>query len=291
MFEALVVSLGRFRLLKAEDSGRCFPENRYAIPDFRIVLPDGTHWLVEVKNKYIRDPFQQRLRLKPSYIDRLASYAEATGAQLKVAVFWARWSVWTLVSPDRLIGVDGGVDLDMRTALAVNELSALGDRMIATRPPLRLRLLMDSQRTNTIDAEGKVSATIGNVALFCGNKEIREPSEREVAWVFMQYGDWREDESPEPIVDGNRLLAIDFRWNPVEQTDQGFESVGTLSRMFSRYYTQQTIDSGSVVQLQAPLRPDWFKPLLSMEGGSQALPLWQLEPQPNFDTLREDASG
>ena len=284
MFEALVVSLGQFQLLNAEDSGRCFPEGRFAVPDFRIVLPDGTQWLVEVKNKYTRDPYRQHLRLKPSYVDKLAAYAKATGAELKVAVFWARWSVWTLVSPERFVGVDGGVHVDMRRALAVNELSALGDRLIATRPPLRLRLLMDPQRTSAIDAEGQATVTIGDTALFCGGEEITEPSEREIAWVFMQYGGWRE-ESPEPIVEGDRLLAIDYRWNPVERTDQGFESVGTLSRMFARYYARHTIDADSVIQLQAPLRPDWFKPLHSAGGGSKALPLWKFEQRPNFDVL------
>ena len=38
MFEALVVSLGEFRLLKAEDSGRVFPDDRLIVPDFRLVL-------------------------------------------------------------------------------------------------------------------------------------------------------------------------------------------------------------------------------------------------------------
>ena len=290
MFEALLVSLGHFQLLKAEDSGRCFPEGRYAVPDFRIVVPDGAHWLVEVKNVYEPDPYQQHRRLlSQSYLEKLASYAEATGAELMVAVFWARWSIWTLVSPFRLTGADGGVDLDMQTAMRVNELSTLGDRRIGTRPPLRLRLLMDPQRTSAIDAQGNVSATIGNTALFCDEEEITDPTEQKIAWVFIQHGEWCEDESPEPIIDGDRLLAIDFRWNPVEPTGQGFEFVGTLSTMFARHFAQHTIDSGSVVQLRAPLRPNWFKPLLSMQGGSRALPLWQFAQQPNFETLPDGA--
>ena len=291
MFEAFLISLGQFQLLKAEDSGRCFPEDRYAVPDFRIVLPDGAHWLVEVKNVYEPDPSRQHRRLlSQAYMEKLASYAEATGAELKIAVYWARWSIWTLVSPDRLIGADGGVDLDMEAAIRVNELAALGDRTIGTRSPLRLRLLMDPKRTSAIDAQGTVSATIGGTALYCDDKEITDPTEQEFAWVFIQHGDWCEDESPQPIIKGDRLLAIDFQWKPVQPTPgQGFELIGNLSNMFARYYAQHTIDSGAVVQLRAPLRPNWFKPLLGMGGGSRALPLWQFSLQPNFETLDDEA--
>src|SRR6202035_2835589 len=104
MFEALLVSLGQFRLLKGEDNGR-------------VVLQDGVHWVIEVKNVYETDPFQQERRLMSrEYYAKLAAYATATGAELKLAVFWARWSVWTLVSPDRLLDDAGDLKLDMRTA-------------------------------------------------------------------------------------------------------------------------------------------------------------------------------
>src|SRR5260370_14978312 len=143
MFEALLVSLGDFKLLKAEDGGRLFPTNGFRAPDFRIVVNDGSHWLIEVKNVYESDPFQQRRRLFTNdYYDTLAAYADATGAELKVALFWARWSIWTLGSPGRLLNADGGLELDLATAMRVNELARLADRMIATPAPLRLPLPM-----------------------------------------------------------------------------------------------------------------------------------------------------
>ena len=282
MFESLLVSLGGFELLKAEDSGRLFPTGRYLAPDFRVVLGDGEHWLVEVKNVYKRDPCRQSLRLSAPYLSKLVAYAEATGAKLKVAIFWARWSFWTMVSPERLIGTDGGLDIDMETALVVNELSRLGDRVIGTRPPLRLRLAMDPDRTDPVDAGGNIRATIGGVQFFCGDEELTEPDEKEIAWVFMQYGQWQEDD-PEPILEGDRLLAIEYRWEPVKSTGQGFETVDTLSRMFARYYARHTLDGNTVIQLQAPLRPNWFVSLRKLKGGSQALPLWQFSQLPDLD--------
>ena len=138
MFEAMLVSLGSFSLLKAEDNGRVYPDESFLAPDFRVVLLDGTQWLIEVKNVYISDPSQQeRLLMKRSYREKLENYASATGGQLKLAVFWARWGVWTLVSPESLLDLDGNLTLDMITGLRVNELGSLGDQMVGTKPPLR----------------------------------------------------------------------------------------------------------------------------------------------------------
>ena len=136
MFEALLVSLGRYSLLKCEDKGRVHSDGKFQPPDFRVVLLDGSQWLVEVKNVYIDDPFRQKRRLmKPEYLSRLQNYASATGGELKLAVFWARWGIWTLVSPGQLTDAHGGLTLDLETGMRFNELGALGDRMIGTRPP------------------------------------------------------------------------------------------------------------------------------------------------------------
>ena len=88
MFESLLVSLGQFVLLTSEDTGRLFPDGRYQSPDFRIVLEDGSHWLIEVKNVYEPDPSRRKRRLftKPG-LERLTTYASATGAELKLAIF------------------------------------------------------------------------------------------------------------------------------------------------------------------------------------------------------------
>ena len=276
MFESLLVSLGQFELLKSEDAGRLFPDGRYQSPDFRTVLKDGSHWLIEVKNVYEGDPARQKRRLlTKSQLERLTAYAGATGAELKLAIFWARWSIWTLVSPDRLVGADGGLVLDIGTAMRVNELSRLGDRSFGVRPPLRLRVTMDQARTSPVGADGRVTCTIGGVKVFSGDQEI--------VWVFMQYGEWQSEE-PDAILDGDRLLAIEFRWVPRERVNQGFEFVGTLSRMFAAYYARQTVDSGEVVQVRAPLRPSWFEPLLSWEKARGRMSLWSFTQEPNFET-------
>ncbi len=114
MFEALVVSLGEAQPIKPEDGGGFFSSAKMQPADFRVVLKDGTNWLVEVKNVYERNAFRQRCRLLTrAYRKSLDRYAAATGGTLKLAVFWARWSMWTLVDPERLAPGEADLTLDM----------------------------------------------------------------------------------------------------------------------------------------------------------------------------------
>lgn len=282
MFEALLVALGEYKLLKLEDAGRVYPTRGFKVPDFRVVLADGEQWLIEVKNVYEKDPLvQRRLVMKKAYREGLEAYADATGAKLKLAVFWARWSIWTLVSPERLVDAGGDLVLDMNEGMMANELGRLGDRTIGTKAPLRLRLITDPERTSPIADDGTVSITIGATQMLCDQAVLADPLEKEIAGIFMEHGEW-QCEGPEAIVKGDRLEAIEFQWAPVEPTGQGFEFVGSLSRMFARYFAQHTVKDNSVVQLRAPLRPDWFAPLVRGNYESKALPLWRFTLQPRF---------
>lgn len=281
LFEALVVALDDVELLKVEDGGRVFPTDRFRVPDYRIVLKDGEQWLVEVKNVHIDDPQHQRRRIMhQAYHEAMQAYAKATGARLMVAVYWSRWSMWTVVPPERFVDANGDVVLDMMQAFPANELARLGDRTIGTKAPLRLCLIMDPAKTSSVGADGQVLVTIGGTKLMCGDADLIEQTERDIAWILMQYGDWICD-GPLALIEGNRLDAIEFVWEPEEPCEeQGFDMIGTLSRMFSRYYASQTLQDGGIKQLRAPLRPAWFAPLANGTMAQQALPLWRFELQP-----------
>jgi hypothetical protein len=283
MFEALVVSLGEYRLLKPEDIGRMFPDRGFRAPDFRIVLKDGSNWLIEVKNVFEADPFRQRRKLMSRrYREELEAYAAATGGELKLAVFWAKWSLWTVVSPARLAPDGGDLTLNMMTAVKVNELASLGDQTIGTRPPLRLRLTMDPARTSPISPDGMVRVTISRAQIFCADAEVTDPVEQQIAWMFMNYGEW-EAIGPEAVAAGDRLEAIEFRWAPRASSHQGFERIGSLSRMFARYFAEHTLHEKDVVRLRAPMRPEWFSPLVGPSYESRALPLWRFVLQPAYE--------
>lgn len=281
MFEALLIALGEYKLLKAEDGGRVYPADGFIVPDFRVVLPGGEQWLIEVKNVYEEDPsVQRRLLMKRDYREALEAYAAATGAKLKLAVFWARWSMWTLVSPERHLDAGGDLVLEMSEAMIANELGRLGDRTIGTRAPLSLRFMADPERTGPIGEDGTLTITFGGWQLLCADDLITDPVEKEIAFTFMEHGEWRCD-GPLAVVDGDRLQAVEFRWDPEEPTGQGFEFVGSLSRMFARHFAAETIKGNSVVQLRAPLRPGWFAPLIRPDHVSDALPLWRFTLQPS----------
>ena len=274
MFEAMVISFGDFSVLKAEDQGSVYPRTGFRVPDFRVVLTDGTQWLIEVKNVYEKDPSKIIRRLMDkTYREELENYASATAAELKLAVFWAKWGIWTLVSPEPFVNEDGNLDLTMVQGMQANELVRLGDRTVGTRPPLRVLLTTDPENTSPIAPDGSVEFTIGNAQVFCNEEELVDPLERQIAWIFMHYGRWQEVD-PAPILEGNQLMGIEFRWEPHEQSDQGFEMVGSFSEIFSRYYAEKTLEDREVAQLFADPRPEWFAPLVRGEQVSDALPLW-----------------
>lgn len=281
MFEALLVSLGQYSLLKTEDSGMVHPSDRYIMPDFRVVLPDGDQWLIEVKNAHITEPFKQERRfMRRPYREKLENYATATGAQLKLAVYWSTWGLWTLNAPDQFIDQDGDMSLDMQSALVKNEMASLGDRWVGTKPPLRFRIEAAHNAKMPVGSEGLVRFTAGRIALYSDQAELTDEFERLLAWIFMLYGDWIVTE-PIPIVEDGMLAAIEFRWFPEEETPPAFPMVGLFSRMFGRYYSESAGTDGNVERIRVSPRPDWFAPLLTGDYKCGALPLWLLKSLPN----------
>ncbi|MBY5453951.1 hypothetical protein HFO91_30700 [Rhizobium leguminosarum] len=283
MFEALIVSLGAYRLLKTEDTGTVHPEGSFTAPDFRLVLNDGTQWLIDVKNVFLAAPETQRLVLRKVDVDKLAAYAEVTGCPLKIAIYWARWGVWSLVDAADLAPInDKKLSIDMLASLQLSQIGRVGDRLIGTKAPLTLRLIADTSKERSIAPNGEVAYTIAAVKMLCAGNEINKPLERDLAWTFMQYGDWRVSEPIAILESENLLEAVEFEWTPREQANDGesFEMIGTLSSIFSRYYAERTVGPDGLTQTEADLVPDWFKPLLDTSYKSDALALWRFETQP-----------
>src|SRR4051812_9075166 len=57
LFESMVISMGKAKLIKKEDSGEAYvDETTIQIPDFRVVTVDGANFLIEVKNYFQGDP-------------------------------------------------------------------------------------------------------------------------------------------------------------------------------------------------------------------------------------------
>lgn len=288
MFEAMVVSLNRFKLFKVEDAAGIYPLEAFKVCDFRIVTLDDQHWCVEVKNFYQKDPINENYKLSTGYLDKLTSYANLTGARLKIAIYWARWSVWTLVAPEEFLTPNGGVSISFVQAIAGNELSVLGDLKIGMKAPLCLRLIADSEMTNKLEGDARAEFSIGGVKIFCDGTELIEPIDQQIALLFIYYGDW-EGEGTDHKVNANDVAWVDVDFTPRDSKNEGFDFIGSLSTVFAKYYAQETLDDKGIHQLKAPTQPEWFKAIMDPNHKSNALPLWKFKMEPNYAlSYRED---
>jgi len=281
LFESTVLSLGQFRLLKTEDAGRVHSVEKCRAPDFRVVLDDGEQWLVEVKNVRCEDPSNQRTTMSPAYLASLEAYSRAVGSPLRIAIYWSRWALWTIISPDTFRRRDGGLSVRMMEALVVNEFMRLGEVSIATRPPLRLLLRADPEKPRTVDAAGKARFVIGSVQIFSGDVELIDPRDRRLAEILFFYGEWPA-EGPFAVMQRDQLIGAEYVAEPPEPSNQGFDGIGWASRIFSRYFATRTIEGDAVIQLRADAVPEWFAPLADWPFGESKLPLWlgRIEPSP-----------
>lgn len=280
LFEATVLSLGKFRLLKTEDVGRVHAADTCRAPDFRVVLDDGEQWLIEVKNVRCKDPFKQETRMSAAYLASLQSYADMVGAPLKLAIFWSLWNIWTVVSPDRFRRPRGGLHITMQEALVANESGRLGEVTIMTRPPLRLVLGAAVDMPRSLSPEGMAQFIIGSAKLFSGDVELIDVRDRKLAGVLFFYGEWPAS-GPFGVMDDGEFAGVEFVAKPEEPSDQGFDGIGWASRIFSRFYAMQTIEGDQVIQLHGETAPEWFAPLSNWDFKNSKLPLWLGRIQPS----------
>jgi hypothetical protein len=184
MFAALAVSLGRIDLIKQEDVGPAWTGRReLKIPDYRIVLTDRTSFLVEVKHFHQGGTPIKPFPISRNYLAALRTYGELVGCPVKLAVYWERWNLWTLV-PLAACERSGQPSLSMERAIMANEIGILGDLHVGTRFPLRFRLVADPTRERTLRDDGKVAFTIGGVELYSGDRRLTGTRERSLAmWL------------------------------------------------------------------------------------------------------------
>lgn len=272
LFEATVLSLGRFKLLKTEDVGRVHAAETFRAPDFRVVLNDGEQWLVEVKNVRSKEPFKQELRMSRAYLSSLQSYADAVGTPLKLAIYWSLWRVWSVISAERFRSRNGSLRVSMQEAMLASEFERLGEVMIMTKPPLRLVLGAATDMPRSLSDEGLTNFMIGSAKLYSRDVELTDPKDRKLAQVFLFHGEWAV-EGPFVRMEGDQIAGVEFVARPVEPANQGWEGIGTASRIFSSFYAGQTIDGDQVIQLDGEPAPDWFAPLGSWDFKNSKLPL------------------
>ena len=278
MFETVVAALGDVKMIKQEDAGNAYLTGDFEVPDYRLVLQDGKQILVEVKNynqKHAFDAFEQDV----AYLQRLEAYAALTGAELLVAVYWLKWNMWTLVSP-RAFVPDGDVaKLELGAAMKTNQMRRLGDHMIATRSPLRFRIEVDELSRDGDERQ----LVIKQIDMYCDEQHLVNPVERKIASAIMFHGSWRERELLEEC--DSKLVAIEYQYAPDEemrfQEEQGFDIVGAVSSIVSKFYRQGTAQDGAVHGFHVDFTPGEFGRLIPKDyfEREHALRLWRFELQ------------
>lgn len=283
MFGFILGSLGECLLIKQEDAGETYSAiTEIQPPDYRIILNNGEELFIEVKNCHKIDSSYQ---IKKTYIDALRKYADIFKKDLKIAIYWSKWNMWTLISHSQLEIVGKKYCISFPKAIKVNEMAIIGDRSIGTTPPLILRFGTDKKKPRSINDEGNVAFTIGSVELKCGGNIIKSKFEKNLAFMFMIYGRWPSSE-PRAIIENNKLLAIEFTSEPEEYDDiQGFSIIGSLSDMIAQRYNELTTTDGEVVRLSPSVEPGTLGINIPKDFKGENLPLWQLILQPNYGEI------
>lgn len=282
LFQYVVASLGKCLLIKQEDRGEPLASNKdIQPPDYFLVLHDKSRFLVEVKSCNKKYP-PCRFSLKKSYVDNLQEYADLIGSELKIAVYWSAWNLWTLVCPSHLKYSKGKCSITIGRAMETNQMETVGDYTVGTRPPLILRIIADKKKSRSIGKDGTGQFTIGEIKLLCANKIITDKIEKGYAFYFMLYGDWCSNE-PLANIEDNKLVSIDHIIEPTERTPgQEFELLGFMSSMISRRYRQLLSTSLDGEKLAIALEPDALSINIRKGYKGKALPLWRFHLRPNL---------
>lgn len=282
MFAHVAGALGKCRLIKQEDAGAVFVNgNDVEIPDYRLVLADGTALFVEVKNFRPKD-YREDFTIDANYLSKLEAYAALNGLPLKLALYFPNPNAWALLTKQAFT-TDGDVlRVNFIEAMIRNEMALLGDRKIATLHDLHIEFLGDPAECSVQDTNDEVQFTIRDIRITCGGKEVTDDPGKTIAFYLMRYGDWVEQENTALLQDGN-VVGMRFVYAPLKPVEeQSPQIAGTLSSMVSNAYKELTVRSGAVVALDVRHDPDVFSLGIS-EGYKGSLPIWQFIQQPNYE--------
>jgi hypothetical protein len=299
LFVSVVAGIGKVRLIKAEDCGDLyFTGDDVGVPDFRIVTEDANQLLVEVKVVPRDGTFNAQLKMSDTYVQRLVRYATHVGAELCFAIFWEGIGAWTLNRLKAFVPGSIGTQrwsIKYPRALATSEMALLGDCTVATRAPLRFRVLLDPDKSDPMPpgSLGKFTVTLKGLQLLSQERPLRGLA-AQIAWRLLWYGGWDEVEQ-ESHYEADRLLWVDHVIGPPGWDEEPPEAdqpvfVASLSAMISNAYlrgAKHTIHSTTKGGVLEPGYMGNFIPsdFLSLK---LDLPLYLFRFEPNYDFKETD---
>ncbi|MEA4898473.1 MAG: hypothetical protein VB115_09530 [Christensenellaceae bacterium] len=284
MFGYVVASLGECFVVKKEDDGNVFLDIGEAkIPDYRLVMKNKQVMMVEVKNCHQRN-YRDIFRLRISYINQLKRYCDANDAALKIAIYWTKMDIWTLLDPSDFVRVGPNIQITLFDAIKNNEMCTLGDVAIGAIPPLRLIIYPDKSLDRSVGKDGEVAIRISDVKVFCNEDEIVDEFERRIAVMLIMFGNW--EEVNEAKMRDNQLEYFELIYKPEvaiddqDEYDQNFDIIGFMSSIISRQYKMLTAPHGLIEKIAPPNSVGMLGFIVPEDYHGKQLPLWRLHIQP-----------
>jgi hypothetical protein len=283
MFEYIATSLGKCVIVKTEDAGSLHTKDLdIKVPDLRVLLIDGQEFFVEVKNFYQNSPFEA-YRLRKGYLDRLQRYTTLFKKDLKLAIYWSKWNLWTLSSLKWTKCEGNKCSISLEDAFKFNEMASLGDYTLATLPPLKFRVVTDPKHPRAVNEKGEAIFTVGGIEMYCGNNHITVPREQSIALFLMLYGEW-PSEGGRAIIENGELISFDFVSQPVERhPEQDFQMIGSMSGMISRRFNNMTAPEGEIERLSPKTESSSLGLQIPDDFQGEVLHLWRFIQQPSTE--------
>ena len=274
-FAYVISSLGKCKIIKEEDSGEIFTNENIMIPDYRIILVDNSQFLVEVKNFNQKRP-DIDYKISTKDFDKYIHYSKIMGVPLYFSIYWSKLRMWTLVSSSKFVKNGNKMSLSFTDATMNNKMSSLfGDYMIATTPPLKIRMYADKSE-DRITIGSNINFTIEKVEVYCNSILIKDKEEQSIVWNLIMFGRWIETNEVIFEKDSNLVNYIDFIYLPDEYDDtQPFAHVGDASEIITQQYFYSTSTKDGNIKSIYPFGfSNNYGTNIKMPYTKKDLPLW-----------------
>lgn len=213
----------------------------------------------------------------------LVEYGDLFSRRVFLAIYWSVWRRWTLHGVAELLDLRSKdkLVLSFGKAFQLSDMRLLGDALLGTTFPLKLRFGVTSQLRERHGSESKHLVRIESAEISADGKPITNKRDKQIAFGFMMHGGWEETERVE--MDGDQIVAIEYSYSPHGDPEDnlGFAPVTALSSLASSQFNDLTADSDSVDRLRPQDLPSPPYPRVGEGYYGVDLPLWVLVLEPD----------
>lgn len=272
IFQKMVASISWCKMIKKEDEGSVLTDETIRVPDYRLVTKNGTNILVEVKNCNNKE---NKKVFTKEYIDSLLKYCELCKTELKIAIFWNKFGIWSLnsIEDSTLNRTNTKYSITITDAAIANDTRLFGDLVIGLKPGVTIRFNAKKISEKRININSKtIEASISGIEVIYDGKTIEEPKAKSLLIFFMFYGTW--DYKENTVVKSDKELYIDYIFTQLENQNKGFGIIGSLSSIITRYYKSICYgEDGKKINITPKLMRIDLSPIFEYNK-TKTIPLW-----------------